>query len=99
MKIRFGDPDLDRLETDAAFTARKSQALVKAFRIRIQGIRAAKDERDLRAPKSWRFEKLEGARSHQHSIRLNDQFRLILEIEGGPSDKTIVVVAIEDHYH
>ena len=73
MDIQFGDPDLDRLETDARFTARKSQALVKAFRKRIQGIRAAKDERDLRAVKSWRFEKMEGARSHQYSIRLNDQ--------------------------
>ena len=98
MDVRFGDPDLDRLETDARFTARRSPALVKAFRKRMQLIRAAKDERDLRAQKSWRFEKLEGARSHQYSIRLNDQFRLIVEIEGSSPDRTIVVVSIEDYH-
>ena len=31
--------------------------------------------------KSMRFEKLKGARSHQFSLRLQDQWRLILEIE------------------
>ena len=98
MDVRFVDSDLDRLETDARFTAGKSPALVKAFRKRMQLIRAAKDERDLRAQKSWRFEKLEGARSHQYSIRLNDQFRLIVEIEGSSSDRTIVVVSIEDYH-
>ena len=64
----------------------------------MQGIRAAKDERDLRAQKSWRFEKLKGARSHQYSIRLNDQFRLVLEIEEGSTGKTIIVIAIEDYH-
>jgi proteic killer suppression protein len=98
MDVRFVDTDLDRLETDARFTAGKSPALVNAFRKRMQLIRAAKDERDLRAQKSWRFEKLEGARSHQYSIRLNDQFRLIVEIEGSSSDRTIVVVSIEDYH-
>ena len=95
MEIRFVDIDLDRLEIDAKFTAGWSQEIVKAYRRRIYQIRAAADERDLY---SARFEKLKGNRSHQYSIRLNDQYRLILEIEGKADDKTLVVVSIDDYH-
>ena len=95
MNIRFTDIDLDRLEVDAKFTAGWSQAIVRAYRRRINDIRAAADERDLRAA---RFEKLKGKRSHQYSIRLNNQYRLILEIEGSLDSKTVVVVSIEDYH-
>ena len=95
MNIRFADIDLDRLEVDAKFTAGWSQAIVRAYRRRINEIRAAADERDLRAA---RFEKLKGKRSHQYSLRLNDQYRLILEIEDSLDSKTIVVVSIEDYH-
>ena len=95
MNIRFTDIDLDRLEVDAKFTAGWSQAIVRAYRRRINDIRAAADERDRRAA---RFEKLKGKRSHQYSIRLNNQYRLILEIEGSLDSKTVVVVSIEDYH-
>ena len=95
MNIRFADIDLDRLEVDAKFTAGWSQAIVRAYRRRINEIRAAADERDLRAA---RFEKLKGKRSHQYSIRLNDQYRLILQIEDNLDSKTVVVVSIEDYH-
>jgi proteic killer suppression protein len=72
--------------------------MVKAFRKRMQTIRAARDERDFYALQSLRFEKLKGARSHQHSMRLNDQWRLILEFEGKGEKKTLVVVGIEDYH-
>jgi len=98
MDIEFRDADLDRLETDLAFTAGFDEAIVKAFRKRLQGLRAAVDERDVYAFKSWRFEKLKGDRAHQHSIRLNDQWRLILEIVKGEPKNTIVIVGIEDYH-
>jgi proteic killer suppression protein len=41
-------------------------------------IRNARDERDLRALRSLNYEALKGNRSHQNSIRLNQQWRLIL---------------------
>ena len=97
MQVRFVKDDLDKLELDATFTAGYSPAIVKAFRRRMSVIRAAKDERDLRAMKSWHFEKLSGNREHQYSIRLNLQFRLILEIDSSQTGNTIVVVAIEDY--
>lgn len=64
----------------------------------MQQIRSAVDERDFYQQKSLHFEKLKGGRSHQHSVRLNDQWRLILEFDGDGSSKTVVIVAIEDYH-
>lgn len=98
MEVSFGDNSLDRLETEARFDAGYSPAVVKAYRKRMQQIRAAEDERAFYALKSLHFEKLKGERAHQNSMRLNDQWRLILEIRGSSKDKTIHVVAIEDYH-
>lgn len=78
MEVEFADDELDQLETDAQYTAGLSPALVKAFRKRMQQIRAAPDERDFYAIRGMRFEKLGRERKGQHSIRLNDQYRLIV---------------------
>ena len=98
METEFKDKDLDCLETDAQFTAGYDNAIVKAFRKRMQAIRAAADERDLRAVKGNHFEKLKGDRSHQHSLRLNDKMRMIVEIRVGNPKNKIVVVGIEDYH-
>lgn len=96
--MSFADDDLDRLETDARYDAGRPQAVVKAFRKRMQLIRAAADERDFYALKSLHFEKLKGDRSHQHSMRLTDQWRLVLEFEGKGPKKVARVVSIEDYH-
>jgi proteic killer suppression protein len=98
MEIMFRSDELDKLETDPAFTAGYGREIDKAYRKRIQIIRAAKDERDLYAIRGNRFEKLRGDRSHQYSLRLNDKMRLIVEIESGTPKNKIVVVAIEDYH-
>ena len=98
MKVVFRDSDLDRLEVEADFDAGFQPGVVRAFRRRMQQIRAAPDERDFYKQKSLRFEKLRGNRAHQRSMRLNDQWRLILELEGEASDKTVVIVGIEDYH-
>jgi toxin HigB-1 len=98
MRVRHADKDLERLEIDSMFYCGYSENTVSAFRKRMQLLRAMRDERDLYAFKSCRFEKLKGSRSHQHSIRLNDQMRLILEFEGRGPGKTMVVVGIEDYH-
>ncbi len=98
MDVRFNDDDLDRLETDSSFTAGRSAAVVRAFRKVMQHIRAAPDERDLRAWRGLRFEKLEGKRQRQYSMRLNDQYRLIVELEGESPKKVVVICGIEDYH-
>jgi proteic killer suppression protein len=98
MEAEFDDDDLDRLETDRDFTAGLDVAIVKGFRKVMQVIRAAPDERDFYALKSLHFEKLDGARSHQRSFRLNKQWRLIVELVGEAPNKIVRVIRIEDYH-
>jgi toxin HigB-1 len=98
MEVEFADDDLDRLEIDIQFTAGFAREIVRAFRKAMQVIRAAVDERDFYQLKGLRFEKLEGARSHQRSIRLNKQWRLILELTGQAPNKVVRIVCIEDYH-
>lgn len=98
MEVEFDDHDLDRLETDAQYTAGHSQEVVRAYRKRMQQIRAFRDERDFLAVRSLNFEKLKGNREGQHSIRLNLQWRLVLEIRGNHPCKVIRIVEIVDYH-
>lgn len=98
MDVRYEDSELERLESDPSFRGKWSQAVVKAFRKRMQAIRAATDERVFYRMKSFHFEKLKGARRHQYSMRLNDQFRLILAYAGKSPNKIVVVISIEDYH-
>jgi len=97
VKVEFRDRRLDELEThdgDGGY----HPTIVRAYRRRLQQIRAAVDERDFHSQRSLRFEKLKGSRVHQRSMRLNDQWRLILEFEGKGTEKVVVVVEIEDYH-
>ena len=98
MEVEFSDDDLDRLEADRSFTAGWEVGVVKAYRKLMQAIRAAPDERDFYSLKSLRFERLQGKRSHQRSMRLNDKWRLIVELKGEAPSKTVRVIGIEDYH-
>ena len=98
MNVRFRQTDYARLEVDGTYLKGFAAEIVKSYRFRIHLLRQAVDERDFRAFRSWRFERLKGNRDHQYSIRLNDQWRLILEIEGDAPEKTLVIVGIEDYH-
>ncbi len=78
MRVRFTTESLERLGTDPGFTGGHSAEIVRLYRKRMNYIRQASDERDLYAMKSLHFERLKGARSEDRSIRLNDQWRLVL---------------------
>lgn len=98
MEVEFDDYDLDRLETDAQYTAGHSQEVVRAYRKRMQQIRAFRDERDFLTVRSLNFEKLKGNREGQHSIRLNLQWRLIFDIRGDHPCKVIGIIEIVDYH-
>jgi proteic killer suppression protein len=98
MEVEFDDYDLDRLETDAQYTAGHSQEVVRAYRKRMQQIRAFRDERDFLTVRSLNFEKLKGNRQGQHSIRLNLQWRLIFEIRCDHPCKVIGIIEIVDYH-
>jgi proteic killer suppression protein len=98
MQVEFEDPDLQRLEAEVAFTAGLAQPLVTMFRRRMQLIRAAVDIRAFYALKSLHFEKLKGDREGQYSMRLNEQWRLIVRLEQNPDGTTVVIVSIVDYH-
>lgn len=98
MKFRFADDDLAKLYFDVGFSGGHGRDVVRAFRKVMQLIHQALDERDLYAFKALRFEKLKGNRSHQRSMRLNSQWRLILEIEKSDPKNVVVIISIEDYH-
>lgn len=98
MEYSFKDANLERLFEDQKFTNGLAEGIIKAFRKRVQQVIAAPDERLFYKLGGIRFEKLQGDRSHQYSMRLNDQWRLILELEGKGPNKTAVIIAIEDYH-
>jgi proteic killer suppression protein len=98
LEVVFRDRGLYELATDKNARSGYPQGVEKKFRLRVQQIMSAVDERDFYGLSSLRFEKLKGERSHQHSMRLNDQWRLIIEFEGNAPNKRIVIVGIEDYH-
>jgi toxin HigB-1 len=85
------DKDVQQL-LDRAFS-RKFQNIEKAARIRLALLDAAKSLADLRLP-GLRLEALKGDRKGQHSIRINDQFRICFEWRDGD----VCNVEIVDYY-
>lgn len=98
MNVEFGDETLRKLYLNAQFTGGFGRDIVKAFRKRVQFIVAALDERDFYAMKSLHYEKLKGSRKGESSMRLNDQFRLILRVKTEGTSRTVVVLSIEDYH-
>ena len=91
MELRYVDPNLKRLATEAAFTAGFPRGVVEEFRRSIQAVRAARDAEDLLALQSLGFEYLDGRRSGKVALRLQNGYRLVGEME----DLTVNLRAIE----
>lgn len=98
MEIEFEGEEYRRLETDANFTNNFSGPVVKKYRMRVAQIRAALDRRDLMAIRSVRLKKLKGDRAGQYSLRLNDQWRLIVRFVSRSSSETVRIVEVTDYH-
>jgi len=97
MDVEYDDKQLQRMAEDKDFPS-SADPLVKSYRKRIQLIKNAPDERDFYALKSLHFEKLKGDRQHRYSMRLNEKWRLILELRGSAPNKKVAIIAIEDYH-
>lgn len=99
MQIDFEDDELWRLYEDPDFhVPRLGRDVVKAFRKKVGLIVSAASELDLRNMRSLHFEKLMRERKGQHSIRLNDQWRLILRLQSNDAGKLVIIVEITDYH-
>jgi len=98
LRFYFADNKLKRLYTEEKGARKYPEGVVDAFFEALDVIEGAPDERDLYALRSLRYEKLKGKRSNQRSLRLNEQFRLVVEQEEDQEGKFFWIVAIEDYH-
>jgi len=97
VRFRFRDRKLEALYHGGK-RIKKYVALEEDFITVVDDIDAAPDERSLYDLKSLHFEKLKGKLAGLHSLRLNDQFRLIVSIEADERGKYIAIWRIEDYH-
>jgi proteic killer suppression protein len=98
MDIEFRDSRLSLIETERAMETRLPVAVITSCRQKLVVLRAAPDERTLRNWKSLHYEKLEGNRSGQRSIRLNKQWRLVFTLNSDLTPPKITVLSVEDYH-
>ncbi len=58
---------------------------------KLQMLEAAAELQDLRIPPSNRLEKLQGDRAGTYSIRVNDQWRLVFDWDGGEANNVAFI--------
>ena len=98
MRIVFADDELALIETDRAGETRLGVAIIKSARRKLTVLRAAVDDRSLRNWKSLHYEKMKGDREGQRSIRLNDQYRMVFELDEETDPQTVTILKIEDYH-
>ena len=81
-------------ETEQIFRGRVSRRLPpdiqRTARRKLLQLDAATQLTDLRVPPGNRLELLKGGRAGQHSVRINDQWRICFRWEAGAHDVEIV---------
>lgn len=78
----FADRETERLDAGRRSKAVPEDAKTRA-RKKLEMLDSAVDVEDLRMPPGNRLERLSGDRDGQHSIRINQQYRLCFRFEGG----------------
>lgn len=73
------------------------KSLINRYKDRIVLLESIERISDLYSYKSLHFEKLKGERTGQSSIRLNDQYRLIIE-EIAEGTIKVLIIEISKHY-
>lgn len=89
---------LAMIETEEAGKTKLPVPVIKSARRKLTVLRAAIDDRSLRNWKSLHYEKLKGDRAGLHSIRLNDQYRMVLALNASANPQTVTIIAIKDYH-
>jgi toxin HigB-1 len=98
MEVEFRDSKLALIETDRAAETRLPLSVINSARRKLILIRAAPDERTMRKWKSLHYEQMSGNRQGERSIRLNEQWRMMLEIDTKRNPPKVVIHEITNHY-
>lgn len=88
----FHDKDVEALFND--IPVRRFRAIERAARRKLLYLHRARALEDLKAPPGNHLEALKGARKGQHSIRINDQWRVCFTWKSGDAH---AVEIVDDH--
>lgn len=89
MIVSFKDADTERLAR--GIRVRRFASIESVIRRKLRQLEIAGVLEDLRVPPGNRLETLRGDRAGQHSIRVNDQFRICFRwTQAGPEDVEIL---------
>jgi proteic killer suppression protein len=98
LRVEYHDEVLRQLAEEPGYAPKGwDHDAIKSYRKKVQLISAAQDERDLYAMRGLRMEKLKGDRLGHTSMRLNDQFRLILTFKT-EGDRVAVLLEVVDYH-
>ena len=97
MRFTFRTKKLQLLYEEERGARKYPSAVIDAFFDLMAVIDSAVDERDFYALKGLHYEKLKG-RDRQYSMRLNKQFRLLIEWGIDDIGKYLTIVSIEDYH-
>jgi len=92
MIVSFGNKLAKDLVEDNGSKETRSfpQNLHRAARKKLAMVHAARQLEDLKVPPGNRLEKLKGTRKEEHSIRINDQWRICFRFfDGNAHDVTV----------
>jgi proteic killer suppression protein len=96
MNIIFASDSLGLVETEDAGETRLPASVINSARRKLTVLRAASDAQSLQNWKSLRHEVLRGQREGQRSIRLNEQYRMVFQINEQHEPLSTTIIAIED---
>jgi toxin HigB-1 len=85
----FGDRRTERLFADQV--VKEFRSIARRAKRKLEALHAAARLEDLRAPPSNRLEKLKGDLKEFHSIRINDQWRVIFRWTDGHAHNVAIV--------
>lgn len=86
----FADKETEKI-FGREFSRKLPSDIQRIVRRKLEVLDAAESLNDLRVPPSNRLEKLKGSRSHQYSLRINDQWRICFEWRGEDAYQVEVV--------
>ncbi|MDJ0712756.1 MAG: type II toxin-antitoxin system RelE/ParE family toxin [Prochloraceae cyanobacterium] len=100
MRFSFKKKKIEKLYTEEKDAHKYPKNVVDNFFEIIAIIESIESEQDLYTFKGLRFEKLSGKRGNrgERSLRLNDQYRLIIILEIDEEGKYLLIVDIEDYH-
>lgn len=98
MELEFDDRDLEDMIFNERYSGEIAQSLVKMVRRCINYLIQAPDRRAIYNFPGYHLEKLKGDMKGFHSLRLNDQYRLIIQFVASTEGEIIRVISMGDYH-